>query len=891
MGRGTVQFLGDDFSTSGFPLVAPERRGPIDVAAWSHHSWLSARWRQPVGDSVEATITARTFEEFRGNGTPYQRNGTRENFISAALAGQAGAKFSWNAVAYAEEESFASTFSSVNATRTAETPASNQFAVPATAAGAAWTGVWSQEGGATTSAGTDVRYVRGATNEDFTFTNGAYTRRRVAGGNQAFAGLSALREQPLLPDLHLTVGARLDEWSDGDGHRRETDLSSGAVLRDDHYADRDGTEFSPSAGLVWQPASAWRLRAAAQQAFRVPTLNELYRPFRQGTTVVETNPDLKTEHVTSGELGADWTQNQFTLGLTGFWNDLRNEVSNVTLARGPGTFPLFGTLAAGGIGQQRLNLDRTRVRGIALSAQWRPSKKLSFTADWLGNDATVRSAAVAPTLVGKRLAQVPRNNASVGATWRAPGRLTLTPRVRWIGRQFEDDENTLILGETVVVDFTASRPLSQHLELFLSIENLNNTRIETGRSADGVVNIGIPSPRLRRLARNVVRSSKFQPPSSSEASIFNPENFRSLVRQLEIEYSLDVGAWNLEVSHLAKTPDSPINSEYPASAESLILMLIRSPKDWEIPESAVTPEQLYRLRNRRDFLRTLGVGLAGAALASRPLLAATAGFPTKLNPAYPGGELKPTAYQYITGYNNFYEFGTDKADPAENANKGWKTDPWTIEVAGLVNQPAKFDINDLVSKIGIEQRVYRHRCVEAWSMVVPWDGFPLAKLVALADPKPEAKYLKFSSFVDPKSAVGQRERNLDYPYIEGLRLDEATNELAFIATGIYGRAIPNQNGAPLRLVTPWKYGFKGVKSIVKIEFTVKEPRNTWQMMASDEYGFYANVNPLVDHPRWSQASERVIGGGFSARQKTLMFNGYGKQVAALYKGLNLDRYF
>jgi methionine sulfoxide reductase catalytic subunit len=317
-------------------------------------------------------------------------------------------------------------------------------------------------------------------------------------------------------------------------------------------------------------------------------------------------------------------------------------------------------------------------------------------------------------------------------------------------------------------------------------------------------------------------------------------------------------------------------------------MLIRSSKDWELSESTVTPEQLYRLRNRRDFLKTLGVGLAGAALASRPLFAATAGFPSTPNPAYPGTTLKPTAYEYITSYNNFYEFGTDKSEPKDNA-KDWKTEPWTIELAGLVNQPAKFDVNDLVKKIGVEQRVYRHRCVEAWSMVVPWDGFPLAKLVALADPKPEAKFLRFTTFLDPKNVVGQREATLDWPYVEGLRLDEATNELAFIATGIYGKPIPNQNGAPLRLVTPWKYGFKGIKSIVKIEFTAAQPRNTWNVMAADEYGFYANVNPNVDHPRWSQASERIIGGGFSARQKTLMFNGYEKQVAALYAGLNLER--
>ena len=320
-------------------------------------------------------------------------------------------------------------------------------------------------------------------------------------------------------------------------------------------------------------------------------------------------------------------------------------------------------------------------------------------------------------------------------------------------------------------------------------------------------------------------------------------------------------------------------------------MLIRSPKDWELPESAVTAEQIYRLRNRRDFLKTVGAGLAGAAFAPRALVAATAGFPSKENPAYPASALKPTPYEYITSYNNFYEFGTDKSDPKEYANQGWKTEPWTIELAGLVGNPAKFDVNALVGKLGgIEERVYRHRCVEAWSMVIPWDGFPLAKLVALADPKPEAKFLQFTSFLDPDHSIGQRQANLDYPYIEGLRLDEATNELAFIATGIYGKPIPNQNGAPLRLVTPWKYGFKGIKSIVKIEFTARMPHNTWNVMNAHEYGFYANVNPDVDHPRWSQASELIIGGGlFSGRQPTLKFNGYEKQVAALYKGLDLVR--
>ena len=321
-------------------------------------------------------------------------------------------------------------------------------------------------------------------------------------------------------------------------------------------------------------------------------------------------------------------------------------------------------------------------------------------------------------------------------------------------------------------------------------------------------------------------------------------------------------------------------------------MHLRSPKAWELPESAATPESVYR--NRRAFLRTLGFGVAAAGLAPRDLFATTEGFPTKVNAAFRDPALKPTAYELITSYNNFYEFGTDKADPKPNANKGWKTEPWTVEIAGLCNHPQKIDANDLVKKMGgAEQRVYRFRCVEAWSMVIPWDGFQLSKLIALADPKPEAKFLQMTTVYDPKNIPGQRGSALDWPYVEGLRMDEAMHELSFIATGIYGRPIPNQNGAPLRLVVPWKYGFKYVKSIVRFEFTAKQPRNTWQVMASHEYGFYANVNPTVDHPRWSQASERVIGeGGLRpVRQRTLMFNGYEGQVAGLYKGLDLRKFY
>jgi outer membrane receptor protein involved in Fe transport len=492
VGRGEVQLLGRIFSTDGFSLVAPERRGPIDIAAWSRHRWLTLSWRQPIGDKLEVTATARSYEEFRGNGTPYQRNGSREKFASVALAGQPTENFAWNAAAYAQDQSFASTFSSVNAARTAETPASDQFAVPATAYGATWMGAWSHHNGARTSVGADARYVKGETRENFTFVAGNFTRLRVAGGKQTIGGVFALHEQPLAPDLRFTLGARMDSWKEADGHRRETDRALGTVLRDDHYVDRDGTEFSPSAGLVWQPAKTWRVRSAAQQAFRRPTLNELYRPFRQGANVTEANAALNTERVTSAEVGADWTPARFVFGATVFWNQLRDAVGNVTIARGPGTFPIVGTLAAGGIGRQRLNLDRVRVQGLDLSGSFQATRELSLNAALLLNDATVRRSSIAPALVGKELAQVPRHSASIGAKWLAPGGVTLTPRVRWIGRQFEDDENTLRLGEVVVADLGASRPINKYLDLFLTVENLGDARIETGRSADGVVNTGTP---------------------------------------------------------------------------------------------------------------------------------------------------------------------------------------------------------------------------------------------------------------------------------------------------------------------------------------------------------------------------------------------------------------
>jgi outer membrane receptor protein involved in Fe transport len=493
VGSGSVQVLARDFATDGFPLVAPEDRGTIDQPASSEHRWLAGRWRDQLNANLQLTLTARTYDEDRNNGTPYQRNSSHENFASVALAGSAGTAFAWDAVAYGQDQRFASTFSSVNATRTAETPASDQYNVPARALGAAWTGTW-KGADSRTSAGIDWRRVHGETREYFTFSAGAFARERIAGGTQEITGLFALQERALAPDLRATFGGRVDFWRESNGHRRETERATGNVLRNDTYAGLDGAEFSPSAGLVWTPARAWRVRAAAQRSFRRPTLNELYRPFRVGNVITEANAALGTERATSAELGIEYVQSALTLGAAAFWNDLRDAVGNVTLYRGPGTFPIVGFVPAGGLGRQRLNLDRTRVQGLELTAKWQASPALALTADYLYNDAKVRSATAAPTLAGKRLAQVPRHAAAFGASWQPVKALTLTPRARFLGRQFEDDENQLRLGAALVVDLGLSYRLTEKSELYLNAENLTDERIETGRSADGLVNTG--SPRL-----------------------------------------------------------------------------------------------------------------------------------------------------------------------------------------------------------------------------------------------------------------------------------------------------------------------------------------------------------------------------------------------------------
>ncbi|MCB1822770.1 MAG: protein-methionine-sulfoxide reductase catalytic subunit MsrP [Candidatus Competibacteraceae bacterium] len=305
-------------------------------------------------------------------------------------------------------------------------------------------------------------------------------------------------------------------------------------------------------------------------------------------------------------------------------------------------------------------------------------------------------------------------------------------------------------------------------------------------------------------------------------------------------------------------------------------MLIHKPAD--IHPSEITPPELYA--RRREFMKTAAV-LGAVALAPTILRGSLA-------QAADDDDLKPTPYKDVTSYNNFYEFGTGKTDPAENAGS-LKTRPWTVAVEGHCEKPGQYALEDFLAPHQPEERTYRLRCVEAWSMVIPWLGIPLAKILPRFQPTASAKYVEFTTLLDPEQMPGQRTRILDWPYVEGLRMDEAMHPLTLLATGLYGKELPNQNGAPLRLVVPWKYGFKSIKSIVKIRFTEQQPATTWNREIPSEYGFYANVNPEVDHPRWSQKKERRIGDFF--RRDTLMFNGYAEQVAGLYAGMDLRKNF
>ena len=325
------------------------------------------------------------------------------------------------------------------------------------------------------------------------------------------------------------------------------------------------------------------------------------------------------------------------------------------------------------------------------------------------------------------------------------------------------------------------------------------------------------------------------------------------------------------------------------------MLIKRSPNGIDLPfSSEITPQEVYEAR--RKFIKQMALGaVAGSALWEMANREAFAQAPAtklaaKLNPSYSVLE-KQTPFKDASSYNNYYEFGTDKAEPAVNAHT-LKTRPWTVSIEGEIKKPMTLDIDSLLKLAPLEERVYRLRCVEGWSMVIPWVGFSLSELIKKVEPTGNARYVEFVTLADPRQMPGIRSRVLEWPYVEGLRMDEAMHPLTLLTMGMYGQVLPNQNGAPVRIVVPWKYGFKSAKSIVKIRFVKDPPRTAWNVSAPSEYGFYSNVNPEVDHPRWSQASERRIGedGFFQKKRKTLMFNGYA-DVARLYTGMDLKKNF
>jgi len=319
-------------------------------------------------------------------------------------------------------------------------------------------------------------------------------------------------------------------------------------------------------------------------------------------------------------------------------------------------------------------------------------------------------------------------------------------------------------------------------------------------------------------------------------------------------------------------------------------MLIKIPPASDPAPSEITPERLYL--DRRRFLAA-GAAVAAAALAGGPSRAAAemtpAGAPLADVAKSPLSISEPqTPYEAVTTYNNFYEFGANKEDPSRNAGT-LRPRPWTLTIDGLCNKPGSWDVDEIIRDNRLEERIYRLRCVEAWSMVIPWVGLPLADVIKRAEPQGSAKFVAMQTLLDPAQMPGQRRAILDWPYVEGLRLDEAQHPLTILCVGLYGRVLPNQNGAPIRLVVPWKYGFKSIKSVVKLTFVEAMPPTSWNVQAPSEYGFYANVNPAVDHPRWSQARERRIGEFF--RRDTLPFNGYADQVSGLYAGMDLAKWY
>jgi len=474
---GGIRVAAEKFTTGGFPIVGAAQRGSIDRNANSQHEVAEVDWRTAVGSDAAFTLTGRGFTEERGNGTPLQANRSREVFASATLSSLSSAEEEWSGLVYAQKGSFQSFFTSIAAGRGAETPVSNQYDVPATAAGAAVTAAW---GGSShpTTAGLDARWVRGESREAFLYSGAThgFTRGRFAGGEQTLTGVFVHQELSLSPNWRVSGGLRGDYWLNAKGHRQEIESVSRAILRNDHYSARDGLHWSPGLGVQGTLAPWLRVRGVWAQGFRLPTLNENYRPFRVGAITTDANPDLGLETNTGVEAGVVMTSDSASLSVTAFSDRLQGAVTNLTTEVNQ---------------RQRRNLPLAMVRGIEASATYQLGTVL-VRVSYLGVDAAVKDAALASAnLTGKRLPQVPRSTVTTSLRWKA-SEWDVDAQLRGSSEQFEDDENTLRLAPGWTAGLRVQRRLARSLTLFVAVENLDNARIETGRSADGLVNIGPP---------------------------------------------------------------------------------------------------------------------------------------------------------------------------------------------------------------------------------------------------------------------------------------------------------------------------------------------------------------------------------------------------------------
>jgi outer membrane receptor protein involved in Fe transport len=485
--QGGLSVDARDFSTDGFYNLSASTRGAVDRPFNSEHRLAEASYERPLG-AVTATVTGRLFEESRGNGTVLQNNATHLGLVSAALRGGSVSGFDWNAVGYVERESFSSFFSSVAANRASETPANNQFDVPATAGGASVTAHWAREGSAT-SVGADVRQVQGETREDFSFVGGAFTGIRFAGGAQDFGGIFVHHDRTLAPGLQLSADLRLDRWTNRAGHDREFKLATGLPTLLAAYPAQSGGEASPNVGLVWQPSRPWRVRVAAYRGFRLPTLNEFYRPFRVGTVTTQANPNLTVENLYGAEAGASYEAGLVEFQGTAFADELYHAV---------GTIPLTQSPAATTV--QRQNLDSVRTRGFEAAARWSPAASLHLRIGYLYDESVVTKARAEPPLNGLRLPEVPRGTVTAAVEGDGPLGLHGSARLRWVGLQFDDQENTLRLPPATVADFEISRDFGRRISAYLALENAFNAQVAASLSTAGLFTYDAP-----RILRGGIR--------------------------------------------------------------------------------------------------------------------------------------------------------------------------------------------------------------------------------------------------------------------------------------------------------------------------------------------------------------------------------------------------